>query len=182
MARYFYDKHTITTSYSYSNRRSLSASGSARINKNSTIHTNYSFSSASGFYGTGANTFWNVYIVGTYDIYLVSNESVYMVTVAVQDGDYFDCNTTGVEECDRTTSYSKGAYIETVIADDGTYPANGMSGGYWYVKGALAFPSLGFCIDEALKTSEMGWARIGNEVREIVSITGRIDGALKEAT
>lgn len=30
--------------------------------------------------------------------------------------------------------YGKGSYIETVTATDGTYPDDGVSGSYWYVK------------------------------------------------
>lgn len=36
-------------------------------------------------------------------------------------------------------SYSKGSYIEDVVAPDGTYPSNGKhSDGYWYVRGEKA--------------------------------------------
>lgn len=37
----------------------------------------------------------------------------------------------------KTPTDSKGDYIETLIAEDGTYPDNGVSGSYWYTKGAL---------------------------------------------
>lgn len=36
------------------------------------------------------------------------------------------------------TEYSKGNYIGTVTAEDGTYPRDGKSGSYWYVRDRLA--------------------------------------------
>lgn len=36
----------------------------------------------------------------------------------------------------------KGQFLETVTAEDGTYPDNGISGSYWYVKTGKAFPSI----------------------------------------
>ena len=35
-------------------------------------------------------------------------------------------------------NYDKGNYINTISAEDGTYPADGMSGDYWYVRQDLA--------------------------------------------
>ena len=29
--------------------------------------------------------------------------------------------------------YTRGAFVDTVEAENGTYPTNGMQGGYWYV-------------------------------------------------
>lgn len=36
------------------------------------------------------------------------------------------------------TTVSKGEFIEEIIAEDGAYPANGHTGGFWYVKDRLA--------------------------------------------
>jgi len=33
---------------------------------------------------------------------------------------------------------SKGSFVETIIAEDGLYPNNGVSGSYWYIKTTLA--------------------------------------------
>ena len=33
-----------------------------------------------------------------------------------------------------TFTNAKGDFIETVTAEDGTYPDNGVSGSYWYIK------------------------------------------------
>lgn len=35
------------------------------------------------------------------------------------------------------TNKSRGSYVDTIQAEDGTYPDNGASGSYWYVKGGL---------------------------------------------
>ncbi|WP_425539453.1 hypothetical protein [Microaceticoccus formicicus] len=38
--------------------------------------------------------------------------------------------------------YVKNALIETIVADESEYPANGIQGDYWYIRGEKAFPSL----------------------------------------
>lgn len=43
-----------------------------------------------------------------------------------------------IDTCDSYTYYTQGSYIETLVAEDGTYPDDGKSGSYWYVKGELA--------------------------------------------
>ena len=42
------------------------------------------------------------------------------------------------------TTYSRGSLVESnIIAEDGTYPANGQSGGYWWVRGsAVPLPTV----------------------------------------
>lgn len=41
------------------------------------------------------------------------------------------------DTCDSYTYYTRGSYIETLVAEDGTYPDDGKSGSYWYVKDQL---------------------------------------------
>ncbi len=74
----------------------------------------------------------------------------------------------------------KGAYKDTVIAEDETYPDNGIQGDYWYVKTGKAFPELTIKIDNQLKTSEAGWVKIDGQLKEIEKIWTKVDGQLKE--
>lgn len=80
----------------------------------------------------------------------------------------------------RERTYSKGIYVESTIAEDGTYPNDGEQDGYWYVKDRLAFPELGLKIYNELKFSEMGWVKIDGAIREIESIYTKISGNIKE--
>jgi len=114
------------------------------------------------------------------DALFVTDQTVYACEMITLDGDYYDCTTYGVEECDKTATDSKGAYITSVVAEDGTYPANGIQDGYWWVKGALAFPSLGLRIGGARKTTENGWGRVGGALKAIEKIWVRVGGAVKE--
>jgi hypothetical protein len=68
-----------------------------------------------------------------------------------------------------------------IIAEDGTYPDDGYDSttGYWYVKGAIAFPAFHMKIDGQLKTSENGWVKIDGVLRPIEKIWVKINGELK---
>ena len=76
--------------------------------------------------------------------------------------------------------YIQGTYINTIVAEDGTYPDDGISGSYWYVKGALVFPSMGIKVDGVLKTSVDGWVKIDGVLRHVDSIWANINGVLKK--
>lgn len=188
MARYYYDKHNIATSYTYYDRRPGDLIDHYDLwYKSSGGFLSFGWSSSEGYYGVNWTTNLSVGTIfyrgfGTYLTWNIVEEDLGTSYPGYEGNHMLRVLYKQLEVCSRRTSYSKGSYIETIVAEGGTYPDNGRQDGYWWVKGALAFPSLGLRIDAALKTSEMGWARIGNEVREIVSITERIDGALKEAT
>ena len=76
----------------------------------------------------------------------------------------------------------RGAFIETVMAEEGTYPKNGPHGGYWYIKGAQArtFPELKTRQGSQLKTAADGWVRVSGQLRQIQQIWVRENGQLKE--
>ena len=81
----------------------------------------------------------------------------------------------------RTRTKTKGSLISTIIAEDGTYPNDGIySDGYWYVKGALAFPIFKIKIDGGLKTSSDGWVKIDGVLRHIEGMWAKADGVLKK--
>lgn len=70
--------------------------------------------------------------------------------------------------------------IETIVAEEGVYPINGVYNNYWYVRGQLVFPELIMKIDGQLKTSENGWVKVDGALREIDTITAKVNGILKE--
>ena len=186
MAKYFYERYTLTKTYS--NRRS----GGEGTNQPMTpydfpIYTSYSWTAAQGFYGTGsthplAAEFYSPYGNICYVIAPTAVQAVLSTNPAyeIYEGMYLEVSLDAIEICDYTNS--KGTYLSTIEAEDGTYPDNGVQGGYWWVKGALVFPSLKLRVGGELKTSEMGWVRVGGALKEIESITVRVGGALKEAT
>ena len=181
MSRYYYDYYEIAVTNTYTNRRALVDTESGRILGTATVHTDYSYGD-NGFYGVGGIAFIDVYEQPAVTIYIITDITVYKVTSYIQDGNYFNLTLTGVEICDKSTSYAKGAYIGRLEAEDGEYPDDGMFEGFWYVKVRLVFPSLKLRVGGELKTSEMGWVRVGGALKEIESITVRVGGALKEAT
>lgn len=77
--------------------------------------------------------------------------------------------------------YQKGTYITTIIAEDGTYPDNGESGDYWYVKTDKVFPELQVNINGTWRTAESGWVNINGTWREISGVWANINGIWKES-
>lgn len=79
------------------------------------------------------------------------------------------------------TVYSKGAYIDTIVAEDGTYPEDGPVGNYWYVKGARAFPQLAVKTGGQVKQGIDGWVKVGGQLKRIVQMWTKVGGQLKES-
>ena len=78
------------------------------------------------------------------------------------------------------TTYAKGTYVDTIKAEQSTFPANGKSGNYWYVKGKRAFPELKIRQAGQLKSSADGWVRVNGQLKQIQQIWVRVNGQLKE--
>lgn len=80
------------------------------------------------------------------------------------------------------TSYSRGTYVDTIIAEDGTYPDNGRVGTtYWYVKKGRAFPELVVKADGQVKQGVDGWVKVEGELKRIVQMWTKTGGQLKES-
>lgn len=103
--------------------------------------------------------------------------SRFLVTQDV-NGDYV------IEKYEKTCQYStrKVRYrlLETIEAEEGTYPDNGIQGNYWYVKKGLTFPELKMKVDGQLKTSENGWVKVDEQLKTIDKMWTKVDGQLKE--
>lgn len=73
-----------------------------------------------------------------------------------------------------------GSFIETVTAEEGTYPDNGVQGEYWYVKKDKVGLNLYPRIDGQIKQVTEAKVRMNGELKDILGIWTRIDGKLKE--
>ncbi|MHC8516768.1 fibronectin type III domain-containing protein [Sporosarcina sp. ITBMC105] len=127
MALFVYSKNTISTSggyyyVSWGPSTSYPAAGYQYIG-----YSSYSINSSTGvisYSGAGAI---DEHYTGT--VYDGSSSSVTRwtssggrITRVTGDSTYMPA------------SYRKGSFIEHIVAEEGTYPDNGSSGGYWYVK------------------------------------------------
>ena len=70
--------------------------------------------------------------------------------------------------------------LDTIIAEDGTYPTNGIQGDYWYVRGARVFPDFKLKVDGQLKASDNGWVKVNGQLKAIDRIWVKANGQLKE--
>ena len=142
------------TSYQYiSSYSSGWTSGSAFTHEEGiTGYNNYSFNSSTGLYSVIGDSTWKPY--GT--VYVSNGNGVYDAASLRKISTYVDYK--GYEYVTITTpnystNYTKGTYIETIEAEDGTYPVNGtLDYVYWYVKTTVVFPELNFKIDGVFKS------------------------------
>lgn len=81
----------------------------------------------------------------------------------------------------RTRTITKGSYIETIVAEDGTYPDDGLhSDGYWYVKKGLAVPQLKINVDGVWKAISECLVNIDGVWRNVFSAQININGVWKD--
>lgn len=110
---------------------------------------NYS-SQYPGFWDNGegpyysGNVLQNINFDNDWVLYSCSYDHTYVRRLTIRNYVYAPWTTftevISTQYCDYDTSYSQASYIDTVIAEHGTYPSNGYSGGYWYVIGAAYNP------------------------------------------
>jgi len=114
------------------------------------------------------------FVYGSYEttrrLYYIRSNTIKYDGIRYYKVDYANINRT----------YSKGAFIETVVAEDGTYPDNGVSGSYWYVKVGLAFPSFNIKIDGTLRETIGGGVKINGVIRNIDTISLKVNGVIKQ--
>jgi hypothetical protein len=77
--------------------------------------------------------------------------------------------------------YQKGSYLSTIIAEDGSYPDNGISGSYWYIKTTKVFPEMQINVNGGWKEVDSGWVHINGTWREITSIWTNVLGTWRES-
>lgn len=183
MALYYYSRYTLDATYTNRISTGWNANIINTTDTSLTGNTGYAFYITQGFIGHLPSTvmagsedgIWSspIYIDSTLHDTITRVQLKGTVAGSIQ-------KYSGIWETSTRTLDRQGDYLATLIAEDGTYPDNGKSGSYWYVKGALAFPQLEFKIDGVLKTAEMGWTRIDGVLYQIESIKLRIGDVLKE--
>lgn len=134
----------------------------------------YSFSSASGFSTTG-NGGDHIIAFNVYD-----PTTVWMSSLVDMGGEYFE-DLYIYATCSEVTDYSKGSFIEEVIAEEGTYPDDGVYGSYWYVKVGVGFPGIKMEVNNAIVTAIDGWTKIDNTLHKLTDFWGKIGESVKKA-
>lgn len=174
MARYYYDKHQIKTRF-VEGVWTDKTSSVERINELRMVYQSYTMSPDHGFYldfpVAKMQEEYAGYYVGT-QVYVTYFKSIQSITET-----HVIYN---AKQCLRVAQDVKGDLIETVTAEDGTYPENGIQNGFWYVKKERAFPDFKMKIDSELKSSDNGWVKIDGQLKEIDKIWIKADGTLKE--
>lgn len=88
------------------------------------------------------------------------------------DGYYWDYWT--------SRNYYRGSYIDTIVAEDGTYPDNDRVGtSYWYIKRNRAFPEMAVKVSGQAKTAIDGWIKVNGQLKRITNIWVKVNGQLK---
>lgn len=120
----------------------------------------------------------NFYEKGVY--YIDSSYQTYNFIGGEAEG--FEFGYWWVRTSTTQTTYSKGTTLyETFTAEEGTYPVNGRSGNYWYVRGEKAFPDMSVNINGSWKTAQDGWVNIDGVWRSISGIWTNIDGTWRQS-
>lgn len=149
MALYYYSRYNVNTSSAYYSEDSWVLQFSNVTADNVSGYTGYSFDSESGEYSlTGESQYYSNEDDFEGDLYDLSG-STKLIKYAVVSHPY----TLKYDYYDKGRTYhppvnTRGSFIETITAEDGTYPADGISGGYWYVKGSAvpAAPTVALAI------------------------------------
>lgn len=132
MALYYYDKHNVVAAY-YDGQTSFSAYST--FNGSQSGSASYAFSSSAGFTVSGSASISSPSMGAT--IYMLISSTIIEKYVVDYDNGGGDWGGTVYRATCTYHGAAKGTYIETVQAENGTYPDNGVSGLYWYVKGSL---------------------------------------------
>lgn len=89
----------------------------------------------------------------------------------------------------RVNTPSRGVYVDTIQAEDGTYPdngirkINGVTQYYWYVKDDLAYnpPNISVNINGQYRQYDEGFVKINNTWRQIDEIYTKINGVWRKS-
>ena len=127
MAKYYYDKFNKNSGYGISRETTID-SGMLNDASGITGATSYYVNSNNG--SIEISGLITVYPNGTGYVYQQSNP-VRIVEYNIANGHIWST------VLNLGIVYSKGSYIETISAEDGTYPNDGVLGSYWYVKTGL---------------------------------------------
>lgn len=143
----------------------------------------YSINQTDGTFQTTGATNTNVSLTG----FLVSDASAPATFLSANTKGLFLAKTkagtyASVKSADiyqLVAHYSRGSYIDDIIAEDGEYPVNGRQGDYWYVRGDKysRFPSV--YAGGAWQVPAEGFVKVEGVQRPIVETLVRVDGEWK---
>lgn len=166
MVKYIYDKYSvkdIVVGESYTGQIKQNSLGggskissksdpvmsdSVRLNRNNTLTGSGAIYNAEDI-RVGVNGYL---IYGSYNSDSSGFETMKygIVTSVALDKSYFDISYKHESYAEKRVQVerTKGNFIETIIAEDGTYPNDGINNGYWYVKKRVANvpPNLNFSV------------------------------------
>ncbi|MCT1538383.1 MULTISPECIES: Ig-like domain-containing protein [Lysinibacillus] len=136
MVQYYYVKYNVVSTPTYSYNVAWSAS------------SNSGYTSASGYTSYSIDGSGKIVLGGSYltiqqytsygTVYTESGSALIRHTIGSHDNVIYE--TWGsVQKTQTGTTYSRGSLVQSnIVAEDGTYPANGRhTDGYWYVKGTV---------------------------------------------
>lgn len=162
MAKYNYSKYTSIINYTY---------GTELVSEERTTYdgaiygnTSYSISSSGTFALTGTSSY--AMPGSSTKLYIISGAHLLEVSYRGSSRSYWSAEYKSVV---NSTTYTRGSFITTVIAENGTYPTNGRhSDGYWYVIGSLVTPTtpISITVPEVLEvgtTFTISWETSTNQ-------------------
>lgn len=87
---------------------------------------------------------------------------------------------------DIISSLHATVLIEELIAEEGTYPDNGIQGDYWYIKTRKVFPDLHVKVNGELRKVQSAWVKVGGHTtpelpeghREYIAYANSPDGSV----
>lgn len=76
-------------------------------------------------------------------------------------------------------NYSRGIFIDEIVAEEGLYPVNGRSGNYWYVRGDRYAPFPQVKVADEMKEPVEGFVMVNGTLRPIVESLIKENGEWK---
>lgn len=123
--KYFYDRYNYVSYWSFQSGSMMDGGTHDSISG----YPSYSFNTTNGEFSlTGSYTIG--FISGI--LYSMSGNQLVETSINPSTRQVYYATTS------TTIHRYKSTYIDTIMAEDGTYPNDGISGSYWYIKGTLA--------------------------------------------
>lgn len=143
MAKYFYSKYNVTTSTVWT--EGAFSSGSSTTISFGYLYKSYSFDQTNNTFNVAGGKWYSTSPIPggsvgyrTIDNGIARYTLYYEVLNSNEDAE-FSLSYKYASTSTSTIIYAKGALVQSnIIAENGTYPTNGESGGYWYVRGSIA--------------------------------------------
>ena len=139
MAKVIYNEYTINTTQEYRIEKDY-----INFKPTSASYASYSFDKNTGKFSLKQLTSTIPNSPKTYYNYLYNDKTAIVAFTGTQYNDGYAVDGSVLKSVPLPPSREKGTYIRDVVAEEGTYPANGEQNGYWYewVRYANRAPSI----------------------------------------